>query len=218
MNKYVIDGEVHFEKSDQKHMMDRSNLTMMGLVFDEVTHRWDEKKPERDQVNEGGWDQRDNDDEDNKKGEGEGEGEGEDRLDIHIQENDIEVESTKMGGYKTNINGDRDGDVVTLLWEGIFMIIESLILKVNEKGDHMGWSRQMSEAIFRTGGDVNAGLETLHKDMYSLMKRANEVAEKVESSSKITKEFIERLNPVVQECNKAPHDRMVCKNWKHKWT
>ncbi|KAK9083542.1 hypothetical protein Scep_030013 [Stephania cephalantha] len=132
-------------------------------------------------------DQRDNDDEDNEKGE------GEDRLDIRIQENDSEVESAELGGYKPSINGDRDGDVVTLL-------------------------RRMNETYFRTGGDVNADLDTLHKDMYSLMKRANEVAKKVESSRKITKKFIERLDPVVQESNKAPHDRMVRKNSKRKWT
>ncbi|KAK9107543.1 hypothetical protein Syun_023554 [Stephania yunnanensis] len=97
---------------------------------------------------------------------------------------------------------------------------------------------QMNEAFSRTSGDVGAGLETLHKDMDydgpnfhklappglnsrrymdSLMKRANEVARKVESSRKITKEFIERLDSMVQECDKALYDRMVHKNWKRTW-
>ncbi|KAK9135487.1 hypothetical protein Syun_014817 [Stephania yunnanensis] len=59
--------------------------------------------------------------------------------------------------------------------------------------------------------------QTLYKDMNSLMKRADEVARKVQSSRKITNEFVYRLDSVVQECNKALHDRIVCKNWKCSW-
>ncbi|KAK9100670.1 hypothetical protein Scep_024100 [Stephania cephalantha] len=59
---------------------------------------------------------------------------------------------------------------------------------------------RMSEAFSRTGGDVGAGLETLHKDMDNLMKRANEVARKAESSRKITKEFVEIFDPSVIFC------------------
>ncbi|KAK9125446.1 hypothetical protein Scep_014292 [Stephania cephalantha] len=51
--------------------------------------------------------------------------------------------------------------------------------------------------------------DALHKDMDSLMKRANEVARKFESSRKIIEEFVERLDPVVHECDKALHDRMT---------
>ncbi|KAK9082939.1 hypothetical protein Scep_029410 [Stephania cephalantha] len=80
-----------------------------------------------------------------------------------------------------------------------------------------GRLRWMNETFSRTGGDVSAGLETLYKDMDSLMKKANENARKAESSRKITKKFIERLDLMVQECDKAQHDRMVHKNWKRTW-
>ncbi|KAK9158572.1 hypothetical protein Scep_005146 [Stephania cephalantha] len=43
IDKSVIEREVHVERSDQNHVMEKKNLVMMGLVFHEVSRRWVEK-------------------------------------------------------------------------------------------------------------------------------------------------------------------------------
>ncbi|KAK9098048.1 hypothetical protein Syun_025093 [Stephania yunnanensis] len=53
IDKSVIDKDVHVERSDQNHVMDRKNLVMTGLVFDEVSRMWVEKGPDKDQGGEG---------------------------------------------------------------------------------------------------------------------------------------------------------------------
>ncbi|KAK9157480.1 hypothetical protein Scep_004054 [Stephania cephalantha] len=72
-------------------------------------------------------------------------------------------------------------------------------------------------AISKTGGDVGAGMQTVHKDMSTLLKKATELGKKVETSRKMMKEFIDRLGPIVEECDKAMKNRSVHKKWKSKY-
>ncbi|KAK9118342.1 hypothetical protein Scep_016435 [Stephania cephalantha] len=161
---------------------------------------------------------RDNDDEDNEKDE------GEDQPDIRLLENDSEVESAKMGGYEPSVDRDMDGNVGDVAMGGnsdddritwsmsdfeFLVSTPPIVDEVNEKRDHV---RGSEEIVVNSPvlGDATQGHG--HPD-----EKANEVARKVESSRKITKEFVERLDPVVQECDKALHDRMVRKNWKCTW-
>ncbi|KAK9157794.1 hypothetical protein Scep_004368 [Stephania cephalantha] len=50
MAKSNMDNELHVEKSYRNHILDRSNLIMMGLIFDEVTRRWVKKVSDKDFV------------------------------------------------------------------------------------------------------------------------------------------------------------------------
>ncbi|KAK9162667.1 hypothetical protein Syun_003569 [Stephania yunnanensis] len=64
---------------------------------------------------------------------------------------------------------------------------------------------------------IGAGMQTVHNDMSTLMKKAAELSKKVEISRKMTKEFIDRLDLAVEECYRALKDRSMRKNWKSKY-
>ncbi|KAK9102800.1 hypothetical protein Sjap_020054 [Stephania japonica] len=74
-----------------------------------------------------------------------------------------------------------------------------------------------NEAFARAGKDVSAGLQMVHEDMDNLLKKATKVTRNTEAWRKITKEFVDRLDPIVEECNKALNDRMVRKIFKRMW-
>ncbi|KAK9105619.1 hypothetical protein Scep_022463 [Stephania cephalantha] len=176
---------------------------------DEQVHhqQWVKKKPVKDQGNEGGKDQKDTVMMRITR-----------RLLLNVPSDEPVLDLRHEGILMGNMGGpssQQQNDVLVKLIQEVKATLESRLDRIEDflvsLDDRF---RQMSEAFFRTGGDVSAGLETLHKDMDSLMKRANEVARKAESSRNITKEFVERLDVVVQECDKVLHDRMVHKNWK----
>ncbi|KAK9157490.1 hypothetical protein Scep_004064 [Stephania cephalantha] len=54
--------------------------------------------------------------------------------------------------------------------------------------------QQINGAISKIGGDVGAGMHTVHKDMSTLLKKASELGKKAETSKKMMKEFIDRLD------------------------
>ncbi|KAK9161045.1 hypothetical protein Syun_007386 [Stephania yunnanensis] len=62
---------------------------------------------------------------------------------------------------------------------------------------------KINDAFTKGGGDVSAGLQTVHKEMDSLLKRASEVAQKMKSSRWITKEFVDRIDPMVDEVRRG---------------
>ncbi|KAK9142838.1 hypothetical protein Syun_012238 [Stephania yunnanensis] len=127
-------------------------------------------------------DQRDSDDEDNK------ESKGEDQLDIYIIENDSEVDSAQIGGYKPSVDEDRDSDVGNVAVGGDF----------NKDG------------ITQSMGDYEFLVSTPPKvNEEGVLLGAVMLDKKAELSRKIIKEFVEKLDQVVQECDKALHDRMA---------
>ncbi|KAK9158068.1 hypothetical protein Scep_004642 [Stephania cephalantha] len=80
-----------------------------------------------------------------------------------------------------------------------------------------GRVQHINGAISKIGGDVGAGMQTIHKDMSTLLKKAVELRKKVEASRKIMKEFIDRLDPMVEECDRALKDRSARKKRKNKY-
>ncbi|KAK9168644.1 hypothetical protein Syun_000784 [Stephania yunnanensis] len=155
MDKFVVEREMHVKSSHRNHVMDRKNLVMIWLVFYEVTHRWVEKGPDKDQGGER--------DGDNEKGSEEEDEESGDVEPIPILNNDTEVndEFAKERGFKHSGDGEE------------------------------------------RGGDVNVGMRTMQKDMDCLLKKATDVANKSKLSRHIIKEFVDRMDPMVDECERA---------------
>ncbi|KAK9144928.1 hypothetical protein Sjap_004831 [Stephania japonica] len=60
---------------------------------------------------------------------------------------------------------------------------------------------------------INKGFEL---EFRALSWRSNDVVKKTESSSHITKEFVDRMDPMVDECERALYERSVQKQWKRK--
>ncbi|KAK9083506.1 hypothetical protein Scep_029977 [Stephania cephalantha] len=101
MAKSVVDNKFHVEKSDQNHILDMSNLIMIGLVFDEVTRRWVEKVLERGEGVVGDVTYEEDD-----------ELSGGEPVRILVVDSEAEgdhVESTKHGGYEHIRDGDDQG-------------------------------------------------------------------------------------------------------------
>ncbi|KAK9093837.1 hypothetical protein Scep_025306 [Stephania cephalantha] len=79
-----------------------------------------------------------------------------------------------------------------------------------------GRLQKMNDAFNKAGGDVCVGMRTMHKDTDCLLKRATNVKKKTKSSRHVTKEFIDRMEPMVDECERAFYERNVRKEWKRK--
>ncbi|KAK9083505.1 hypothetical protein Scep_029976 [Stephania cephalantha] len=104
MAKSIVDNELHVEQSDRNHVLDKCNLIMMGLVFDEVTRRWAKKVPDKDMVGEGGGNNKgDSDDEDDLWGGGE-------PILILDNDNESEIESVKKEGFEQCQDADLGRD------------------------------------------------------------------------------------------------------------
>ncbi|KAK9157486.1 hypothetical protein Scep_004060 [Stephania cephalantha] len=150
MAKSIVDNELHVEQIDRNHVLDKSNLIMMGLVFDEITRRWAQKVPNKDLVGEGGGNNQGKSDEDDDMWGG-----GEP---IPILDNDIEPEIESLNDTM----------------ECRLARVEDCLLSLN------GTVGQR-----RRGG--------------------------------WQKDFINKLDPVEEECNWALNNRRVRKEWKSKY-
>ncbi|KAK9169537.1 hypothetical protein Syun_001677 [Stephania yunnanensis] len=127
MAKSNMDNNLHVEKSDRNHILDRINLIMMGLIFDEVTRWWVEKVSNKDLVGKGG--------------------------------------GNNQGGS-------------------------------DDKDELVG---QVNDVTAKIGRNVTSGLQSVNKGMNNLLKKANEVGNMAKISRRLMKEFINRLDSVVEE-------------------
>ncbi|KAK9155291.1 hypothetical protein Sjap_002771 [Stephania japonica] len=94
--------------------------------------------------------------------------------------------------------------------ENLLSCIENFLISLD------GEVRQMHDAFSKTGGDVSTGLRMVKMDMDCLLKRANDVAKKAESSSHIMNKFVIRMDPMVDECERVLYGRSIRKQWKRK--
>ncbi|KAK9100482.1 hypothetical protein Scep_023912 [Stephania cephalantha] len=62
-----------------------------------------------------------------------------------------------------------------------------------------GKLQKMNDAFNKAAGDVCIGMQTIHKDMDCLPKRATDVEKKMMSSRHVMKEFVDRMDPMVDE-------------------
>ncbi|KAK9158573.1 hypothetical protein Scep_005147 [Stephania cephalantha] len=138
MDKFVV------ESGHRNHVMDWKNLVMIGLVFYEVSRRWFEKGPNKDQ------------------------------------------------------GGEGDGD------------------KEEGSEDENEELRKINDAFNKVGGDVSVGMWTMQKNMDCLLKRATDVVKRTKLSRHVAKEFINRMDPMVDECEMAFYERCIRKEWKRK--
>ncbi|KAK9104942.1 hypothetical protein Scep_021786 [Stephania cephalantha] len=66
-----------------------------------------------------------------------------------------------------------------------------------------GRLQKMNDVFNKAGGDVSVGMQTMHKDMDCLLKRATDVEKKTKSSRHVTKEFVDRMESIADECERA---------------
>ncbi|KAK9105352.1 hypothetical protein Scep_022196 [Stephania cephalantha] len=205
IDKSVIERDVHVKRSDQNHVMERKKLVMMGWVFDEVSCRWFEKAPNNDEGGEGNGGREDgSNDEDEESSEVDP---------VLILDNDSEVrviESAEEREYEQRKNFDsvNTPPVEVKSNEGVDFVIEEFIKDQMKQGYGHCDSIEGREAVTPPA---------VHMDMSTLLKKAAELGKKVETLRKMTKELIDRLDPVVEEFDRALKDWSVCKKWKNKY-
>ncbi|KAK9098472.1 hypothetical protein Syun_025517 [Stephania yunnanensis] len=191
---------------------------MMGLAFDKVSRRWVEKGPNKDEDGEGDGGREDgSDDEDEESG----------KVNfVPILDNDSEVRGY---GHCDSIEGR---EAVTLTVERVEIVnVESTQneTKLFPTCTIGAFSSQQFSNLLRSFLDelkatvenrldhIGAVMQMVHKNMSTLLKKAAELRKKTKTSRKMMKEFIDRLDHVVEECDRALKDRIMHKKWKSKY-
>ncbi|KAK9169620.1 hypothetical protein Syun_001760 [Stephania yunnanensis] len=88
--------------------------------------------------------------------------------------------------------------------------IENFLVSLDSK------LRKINYAFNKAGGDVSVGMRMMQKDVDCLLKRATEVTKKAKSSMHVTDEFVDGMDQMVDECERAFYEWNVRKEWKCK--